>query len=65
MNSLLQLSRTLQDARAEKEAAVAQALAHASADKIEAVAEARQEQFIKVCAKGRSSGEALRTSNCR
>ena len=48
MNSLLQLSRTLQDARAEKEAAVAQALAHASADKMEAVADARQEQFIKV-----------------
>ena len=48
MNSLLQLSRALNDARLEKEAAVAQAVAHAKAEKMEAAADERQEQLIKV-----------------
>ena len=48
MNSLMQLSRALNDARLEKEAAIAQAVAHAKAEKMEAVADERQEQLIKV-----------------
>ena len=48
MNSLMQLSRALNDARVEKEAAVAQAVAHAKAEKMEAAADERQEQLIKV-----------------
>ena len=49
MNSLMQLSRALNDARVEKEAAIAQAVAQAKADKMEAAADERQEQLIKVC----------------
>ena len=48
MNSLMQLSRALNDARLEKEAAIAQAVAHAKAEKMEAVADEHQEQLIKV-----------------
>ena len=48
MNSLMQLSRALNDARVEKEAAVAQAVAHTKAEKMEAAADERQEQLIKV-----------------
>ena len=48
MNSLMQLSRALNDARLEKEAAVAQAVANAKAEKMEAAADERQEQLIKV-----------------
>ena len=48
MNSLIQLSRALNDARVEKEAAIAQAVAHAKAEKMEAAADERQEQLIKV-----------------
>jgi len=48
MNSLLQLSKAINDAQAEREQAIAQALLQAKADKLEAVAEARQEQLIKV-----------------
>ncbi|KAK3711927.1 hypothetical protein QZH41_009429 [Actinostola sp. cb2023] len=48
MNSLLQLSKAINDAQAEREQAIAQALMQAKADKLEAVAEARQEQLIKV-----------------
>jgi len=44
----MQLSRALNDARLEKEAAIAQAVAHAKAEKMEAVADERQEQLIKV-----------------
>ena len=48
MNSLMQLSRALNDARVEKEAAIAQAVAQAKAEKLEAAADERQEQLIKV-----------------
>ena len=48
MNSLMQFSRALNDARVEKEAAVAQAVAQAKAEKMEAAADERQEQLIKV-----------------
>lgn len=48
MNSLLQLSKAINDAQAEREQAIAQALLQAKADKLEAVAEARQENLIKV-----------------
>ena len=48
MNSLMQLSRALNDARVEKEAAVAQAVAQVKAEKMEAAADERQEQLIKV-----------------
>ena len=44
----MQLSRALNDARLEKEAAVAQAVANAKAEKMEAAADERQEQLIKV-----------------
>ncbi|XP_048578402.1 deformed epidermal autoregulatory factor 1 homolog [Nematostella vectensis] len=47
MNSLIQLTKALNDAQAEREQAVQQALQHAKADKMEAVADARQQQFIK------------------
>lgn len=47
----MQLSRTLHDARLEKEAAVAQAVANAKAEKMEAAADERQEQLIKVLVK--------------
>ena len=48
MNSLMQLSRALNDARVEKEAAIAQAVAQTKAEKLEAAADERQEQLIKV-----------------
>lgn len=48
MNSLMQLSRALNDARVEKEAAIAQAVAQVKAEKLEAAADERQEQLIKV-----------------
>lgn len=48
MNSLVQLSRALNDARVEKEAAIAQAVAQTKAEKLEAAADERQEQLIKV-----------------
>jgi hypothetical protein len=48
MNSLLQLSKAINDAQAERDAAIAHTLLQAKADKLEAVAEARQEQLIKV-----------------
>lgn len=51
MSSLMQLSRALNDARLEKEAAVAQAVANAKAEKMEAAADERQEQLIKVLVK--------------
>lgn len=47
MNSLMQFSRALNDARVEKEAAIAQAVAQAKAEKMEAAADERQEQLIK------------------
>lgn len=47
----MQLSRALNDARLEKEAAVAQAVANAKAEKMEAAADERQEQLIKVLVK--------------
>ena len=51
MNSLMQFSRALNDARVEKEAAIAQAVAQAKAEKMEAAADERQEQLIKVTGK--------------
>ena len=47
----MQLSRALNDARLEKEAAVAQAVANTKAEKMEAAADERQEQLIKVLVK--------------
>lgn len=48
MNSLIQLSRALNEARAEREAAVAHAIAQTKADRMEAAADAKEEQLIKV-----------------
>lgn len=47
----MQFSRALNDARVEKEAAIAQAVAQAKAEKMEAAADERQEQLIKVTGK--------------
>ena len=53
MNSLIQLSRALNEARAEKETAVAQAIAQTKADQMEAAADAKEEQLIKVSLKSK------------
>ena len=63
MNSLIQLSRALNEARAEKEAAVAQAIAQTKADRMEAAADAKEEQLIKVSMYLTLASQ--RTQNCR
>lgn len=49
MNSLMQLSRALMEAKQEKESAVAQALIEAKTERLETAADAKQQELLKVC----------------
>lgn len=49
MNSLMQLSRALMEAKQEKESAVAQALIEAKTERLESAADAKQQELLKVC----------------
>lgn len=49
MNSLMQLSRALMEAKQEKENAVAQALIEAKTERLETAADAKQQELLKVC----------------
>ena len=49
MNSLMQLSRALMEAKQEKETAVAQALIEAKTVRLENAADAKQQELLKVC----------------
>ena len=48
MNSLMQLSRALMEAKQEKESAVAQALIEAKTERLENAADAKQQELLKV-----------------
>jgi hypothetical protein len=48
MNSLMQLSRALMEAKQEKESAVAQALIEAKTERLENAADAKQQEILKV-----------------
>ena len=48
MNSLMQLSRALMEAKQEKETAVAQALIEAKTERLENAADAKQQEILKV-----------------
>ena len=48
MNSLMQLSRALMEAKQEKENAVAQALVEAKTERLESAADAKQQELLKV-----------------
>ena len=48
MNSLMQLSRALMEAKQEKETAVAQALIEAKTERLESAADAKQQELLKV-----------------
>ena len=49
MNSLMQLSRALMEAKQKKENAVAQALVEAKTEQLESAADAKQQELLKVC----------------
>ena len=49
MNSLMQLSRALMEAKQEKESAVAQALIEAKTERLETAADTKQQDLLKVC----------------
>lgn len=51
MDSLMQLSRALMEAKQEKESAVAQALIEAKTERLENAADAKQQELLKVCVK--------------
>ncbi len=59
MNSLMQLSRALMEAKQEKESAVAQALIEAKTERLETAADAKQQEILKVGGRREGAGKTI------